>query len=100
ATSRIYPRSLHDALPILQITAQGRQSGPFLNLRWARTTRVAQECVKDLRIAHAHDGRLVRIEAEKAHEPNRFGRDGFARRPMPLDRKSTRLNSSHGSISH
>src|SRR2546422_8173126 len=54
-------------------------------LRWARTTHVAQERVKDLRIAHAHDGRLVRIEPKKAHEPNRFGRGGVARRPMPFD---------------
>ena len=76
----------------LQITAQGRQSGPFVKLRWARTTRVAQECVKDLRIAHAHDGRLVRIEAEKAHEPNRLGRGGFARRPMPFNLGEVRPN--------
>src|SRR2546422_7002866 len=54
-------------------------------LRWAQTTHVAQERVKDLRIAHAHDGRLVRIEPKKAHEPNRFGRGGFARPPMPFD---------------
>src|SRR5437899_12622562 len=61
-------------------------------LRWARTTHVAQERVKDLRIAHAHDGRLVRIEPKKAHEPNRFGRGGFARRPMPFDLGEVRPN--------
>src|SRR2546425_7576334 len=61
-------------------------------LRWARTTHVAQERVKDLRIAHAHDGRLVRIEPKKAHEPNRFGRGGFARRPMPFDLGEGRPN--------
>src|SRR6266581_5744251 len=59
-------------------------------LRWARTTHVAQERVKDLRIAHAHNGRLVRIEPKKAHEPNRFGRGGFARRPMPFDLREVR----------
>src|SRR3989442_1284137 len=52
-------------------------------LRWARTTHVAQERVKDLRIAHAHDRRLVRIEPKKAHEPNRFGRGGLGRPPGP-----------------
>jgi len=61
-------------------------------LRWARTTHVAQERVKDLRIAHAHDRRLVRIEPKKAHEPNRFGRGGFARRPMPFDLGEVRPN--------
>src|SRR2546425_12908917 len=54
-------------------------------LRWARTTHVAQERVKDLRIAHAHDRRLVRIEPKKAHEPNRFGRGGVARPAEALD---------------
>src|SRR2546427_11664538 len=59
-------------------------------LRWARTTHVAQERVKDLRIAHAHDGRLVRIEPKKAHEPNRFGRGGVARPPAPPDPREGR----------
>src|SRR2546422_3388485 len=70
--------------------ARGREGGPFLNLRWARTTGVAQERVKDLRIAHAHDRRLVRIEAKQAHEPNRLGRRRFACRPMPLDLRQVR----------
>lgn len=72
-------------IPRLQIAAQGRESGPFLKLRWGSTTCVAQERVKDFRIANAYDCWFVRIEVEKAYEPNRFGRRRFARSPMPFD---------------
>src|SRR3712207_8923292 len=80
ATTEIYTLSLHDALPI--------SDGP----RGAGSDAVAR------RIRRTRPQRLCR--AEQAAGP-RAGAAGPARRPRDaLDRKSTRLNSSHANISY
>src|SRR5687768_18362092 len=84
ATTEIYTLSLHDALPIFEragLVADAARSG----------------------------GHAVRVGHIEAHEPDVARRCELlrGRRPAPLvagpqpqDRKSTRLNSSHGYISY
>src|SRR3712207_8446622 len=73
ATTEIYTLSLHDALPISR----------------AGVARYLQEVWRDSRLGPARLLRLLR--GAHAHEP-------YAGRG--LDRKSTRLNSSHANISY
>src|SRR2546430_9947551 len=80
ATTEIYPLSLHYALPIL--VGPGRaQAAPRATLLTAARRRA--------------DG------AQRCRAPNgwRMPPRGW-RRPAILDRKSTRLNSSHSQISY
>src|SRR5207245_6630867 len=88
APTHIYTLSLHDALPIL-------------------TGRLGERLGHRLHAERGHDG-LLRggrrdgAEADTAaerREPREGGGAGLAHRPGE-DRKSTRLNSSHGSISY
>src|SRR3712207_7941820 len=74
ATTEIYTRSLHDALPIWRAAGHGGHR--------ARGQRVAERY---------RQGDVVgRIRCPVAHPPAFSG----------LDRKSTRLNSSHANISY
>src|SRR5690242_21497207 len=76
ATTEIYTLSLHDALPISR---------------------------EALRIAKEQRGALVRGEAPREAQRQCFGVQQMRRRGhlrAALDRKSTRLNSSHMSISY
>src|SRR2546422_6373480 len=73
ATTEIYTLSLHDALPI---SADPRQLG-------------ARDAGVPARVA---------IEGQPRPEPDEVERPGREKRPA--DRKSTRLNSSHGYISY
>src|SRR5438309_4273707 len=77
ATTQIFTLSLHDALPIYvrSSTAPGRSRAQSL----LRKARQAQQ-----RAAVGGASRLGHADAEHAHR----------------DRKSTRLNSSHSSISY
>src|SRR2546422_8567520 len=77
ATTEIYTLSLHDALPILRVRKPRRVLAPHAHVRPARH----------------QDQRLRRGDGARA--PSR-GR----RRDRGRDRKSTRLNSSHGYISY
>src|SRR5256884_5943157 len=72
ATTEIYPLSLHDALPISILAAWGYGA-------WRTRTLPVREL-----------GTVGLIQ------PN----EGFREKWDPRDRKSTRLNSSHGYISH
>src|SRR5205807_10479167 len=77
APTAIYPLSLHDALPIF------------------RLARVRQRCDGFRGVHH-------RSAAEREHEvgPRRFELGGATIDRSGLDRKSTRLNSSHLVISY
>src|SRR2546422_9643602 len=82
ATTEIYTLSLHDALPIfrLRLAARpqpGREPAPHAQLARARVLGVPARIPAALR-----------------------GRRPVARVRARLDRKSTRLNSSHGYISY
>src|SRR2546430_16436824 len=70
ATTEIYPLSLHDALPISPVVAMSRQAG--------------------------------RIGAVNLHErlAVQNDKDELGHLARSLDRKSTRLNSSHSQISY
>src|SRR5689334_24966828 len=72
ATTEIYTLSLHDALPICNRGCRGRAP---CGVRWWLRTRVGPKAA-----------------AER--------RSGRRRMPDRRDRKSTRLNSSHSSISY
>src|SRR3712207_8310204 len=75
ATTEIYPLSLHDALPI-----SGHRLVP---LRACRREKHGREKPNQARRREPPQGLAFR-----------------AYRPSPLDRKSTRLNSSHANISY
>src|SRR5699024_11356939 len=87
ATTRLYALSLHDALPIFQ---GGRGVEPVV-----------------LHIEPG-DAQLLRqpvgpVERRPAHPQRRVGGSVLHRQQLPIapqDRKSTRLNSSHVSISY
>src|SRR2546430_13134133 len=81
ATTEIYPLSLHDALPI-----SPRPAG----LRFYHTHNRAGA---DLH-AGQYSGQVGAVYIEPNDEPGRHDREVF------LDRKSTRLNSSHSQISY
>src|SRR2546429_5268552 len=70
ATTEIYTLSLHDALPISILSEDG-----FIQQRWA-------ECMSPIDLESALPGTVRRRELRDR------------------DRKSTRLNSSHGYISY
>src|SRR2546422_9578805 len=78
ATTEIYTLSLHDALPISQRVLGGQQSGHAGNVRRGHGSPT---------------GRQIQIAEERARNSTQ---DIHPRR----DRKSTRLNSSHGYISY
>src|SRR5699024_11416503 len=78
----LHTLSLHDALPICRRPAQGDRPGHRRAVRDA-----AQGGHRELRRAAAADDPVLRHHAGRG--PQR-----------PLDRKSTRLNSSHVSISY
>src|SRR2546429_2710418 len=81
ATTEIYTLSLHDALPISFSSDQGR----------LRRTDDREQRGDDLpRAAHHHPGRRV-VRVARHEDPGRHAN---------VDRKSTRLNSSHGYISY
>src|SRR2546429_6745920 len=82
ATTEIYTLSLHDALPIFD-ERLGRQPVEVLVVDH-RDVAGEQAGDEDLRAA---------TEPGRTHHP-------FARRSGDGDRKSTRLNSSHGYISY
>src|SRR5207245_10096883 len=80
--TEIYLLSLHDALPIWRLPRQ-------------RQARRAQAAGHDA--GRRHGPRRPRAVPVAGAQPREGGRRGGA---GPQDRKSTRLNSSHGSISY
>src|SRR3712207_8306258 len=89
ATPGIYPRSLHGALPILAVAMRGAQAGPD---RTPPTGTLAitppGPWVNRLSVT-------LRLNAR-----DNTGGAGMAGGRMFVDRKSTRLNSSHANISY
>src|SRR3712207_8858963 len=81
ATTEIYTLSLHDALPISNGRAVGRDPGPT-------------ELLPCLLLG----GGVRQLTHPRPHLPHE---EALARTPVPeQDRKSTRLNSSHANISY
>src|SRR2546429_6444440 len=87
ATTEIYTLSLHDALPI----------SFFLQRGAARDRRLRPH--RDLARPDAHAARAAQARGGREGDPRRRNQDRPRRRDS-RDRKSTRLNSSHGYISH
>src|SRR5438067_12650861 len=81
ATTEIYTLSLHDALPICGA------ADPLSGVGGERISASPQECHSQAQIERLH------------HVPSSFLKHGSHSDPF-LDRKSTRLNSSHVSISY
>src|SRR2546430_12548695 len=84
ATTEIYTLSLHDALPISEIedvdvAGHGQRDARFLDVEEGQAGGRPE--------SHEQLPGLVRQVAERV-------------RDVPLDRKSTRLNSSHSQISY
>src|SRR5207249_10475586 len=92
---QLYPLSLHDALPISVAETYARLSAPNL-------ARVAEDLVKLLEVAPGQRvldvGTGTGVGARAAAIVT--GQGGLAAGIDPSDRKSTRLNSSHVSISY
>src|SRR3712207_8296384 len=85
ATTEIYTLSLHDALPI----SQGVNGVYWYPISGQTVERQAEGRLPDAR-AHVHyEGGATEVR------PLERGRPG-----TPIDRKSTRLNSSHANISY
>src|SRR3712207_8275189 len=84
ATTEIYTLSLHDALPILEREYAEPQHNGLVNLRCAARVPYVGE----------RHGQLSRLGPYHAAVAPREGSG------PPLDRKSTRLNSSHANISY
>src|SRR5690348_17702818 len=82
--TEIYTLSLHDALPIFRLN-------PDLPPKLEDIINKALEKDRELRYQHAADMRA---------DLKRLKRETESRRGVPTDRKSTRLNSSHPSISY
>src|SRR3712207_6998219 len=80
ATTEIYTLSLHDALPILV----GQRRGD-------RSDRCA---------VRSAGGRARSGSSARGHGQRGRGAARLSARPWPVDRKSTRLNSSHANISY
>src|SRR5256885_11129080 len=80
ATTEIYTLSLHDALPISCAASDDRGRRDRAPARQARA-RAGRKPVPAALAGHPRRGPLLR-------------------RPVPVDRKSTRLNSSHLVISY
>src|SRR2546430_3601655 len=95
ATTEIYTLSLHDALPIRMLVDQETEGGipdTLQALIAARIDRLRHEQKVVLQRA-AVVGRIFWLGALDQLNPDIAGLEG-------LDRKSTRLNSSHSQISY
>src|SRR2546429_6380558 len=85
ATTEIYPLSLHDALPIYEPKARrGEQPTP----------------PRAVLLHHGVDQDRQRAVRDVAVHRRRHSGDSFGLPRRALDRKSTRLNSSHGYTSY
>src|SRR5207249_9290528 len=81
ATTKFYTLSLHDALPIF----------------WASIRRKGRSVSKEFNQAvHADRAAYYRFAESRESDPQKKVKG----RAFPIDRKSTRLNSSHVSISY
>src|SRR5439155_26046862 len=98
--SHIYPISLHDALPILDVTQPHRRAiEQVLALSGARQAACDQDFLKGDRESPVrvveHQGDLGHV-----HRPANVAEVSLVFDNSDGDRKSTRLNSSHVAISY
>src|SRR5689334_23566937 len=89
ATTEIYTLSLHDALPILAEAHVARSDG----FECLGEDRAALRKRQATQVAAGEEGRIE----DEVHDVARLRR---VERVLQEDRKSTRLNSSHSSISY
>src|SRR5207245_7904603 len=89
-SSSSYPPSLHDALPILELDIQI----PIVRLAVRRNLFRRDRHAIDHNLDEASSARDNFLRARTVQS------DRVADEPIAVDRKSTRLNSSHGSISY
>src|SRR5690606_41897162 len=91
------PLSLHDALPISIYRFRGAEIAVFRQER----NRIAQHG-KALTLSHSYRAHAHLVEGLNALLSPILGDSKTAKHPWqePLDRKSTRLNSSHVKISY
>src|SRR2546429_5715506 len=90
ATTEIYTLSLHDALPIFQPdrTDQGKDDHP-------------RSSVRTRGLLNAYEGAIhAPKESLYVQKESLYVEQDYADRFQSQDRKSTRLNSSHGYISY
>src|SRR5438067_10468431 len=90
ATTEIYTLSLHDALPIFSVASVPRSG---LRIDECSNLLLSRDHFRSTQIAHWNIPAALRWRHSL---PSR----GSRRRSPALDRKSTRLNSSHVSISY
>src|SRR5207245_11804082 len=89
--------SLHDALPILEHGLHRR--GPLVDSE----QQIHRAAPSAARLHHGFGGAVSWPASSSRSGPSAIPTDPtseHARSPIPRDRKSTRLNSSHGSISY
>src|SRR5206468_11234503 len=93
------PLSLHDALPIF-VSVQGRHVERHTEARLSVRDQILEPPVRVLRapIAGEHPHRPQATSVHRRMDP--AGVREPTRLPEALDRKSTRLNSSHDQISY
>src|SRR5207249_11806928 len=95
-SSGSYPRSLHDALPIWLVARAAAPRDLSVPPPAGRKYRPHHLYVESCQVRHQHApdvlllGLTFDVEVEPDHQ---YG-------PPPIDRKSTRLNSSHVSTSY
>src|SRR2546429_1294301 len=95
ATTEIYTLSLHDALPISRLLAQDNQ---HVELLVVKLCSAAHAGLGDLAQPFLTMARMVDTLAGAGNAPAAIDRLDPVHDPR--DRKSTRLNSSHGYISY
>src|SRR5207245_11207027 len=88
ATTELYPLSLHDALPIYKLWRTRDPKGYHLEYGYST---MGYEIAGGLGIKMADPKREVYVLV---------GDGSYLMMAQEIDRKSTRLNSSHGSISY
>src|SRR3989449_5779280 len=97
ATTEIYTLSLHDALPIsLQALQQALAGRYVLDRPLGRGGMGMVYLAREVRLERPVAVKL--LPPAKAAQP--AARERFLREARTADRKSTRLNSSHGYISY
>src|SRR5699024_11472542 len=99
STSGLYPLSLHDALPISTRTVSEAEATDLVHGR-----RITASDSTELFAAHLDNGKVIALitDAERAGKIESKPEIVFSTMEdiTGADRKSTRLNSSHVSISY
>src|SRR6266542_5011264 len=101
ATTEIYTLSLHDALPILPVSIAWAQRETKSSTRtYCSTRRISASVGAAGVVMPASPPRAQGSGGPGQGPAHSWGSPGPGRAGRRSDRKSTRLNSSHGSISY